>query len=138
MNKYQQLSMAIHILCALALKSPGGYCSRELAASLQANPAFVRRVLGRLAGTKLVSSGKGPRGGCRLAMRADRITMRRIYEAVGPVRIFKSFEKKPYKKCPVSCAMKPALDRLYEDFESALLERMGRVTLESFLKKLKI
>lgn len=138
MNKYQQLSMAIHLLCALALKGPEGYRSRELAASLQANPAFVRRVLSRLAKAGLVVAEKGIRGGCRLAKSADRITIGRIYEAVGPSRIFKSFEKKPYKKCPVSCAMKPALDRLYADFEDAMFERMNAVTLRQFLKKLKI
>lgn len=136
MNKDQRLSSAIHIL--IALDYVGGFLSsRQLAISLQSNPGFIRRIISQLSTAGLILTEKRKGGGSKLARDPGKITIGEIYLALGPNRIFKSFEKEPFKKCRVSCCIKSSLDRVYEDIESAMLNRMKKITLGEIIKKMK-
>jgi Rrf2 family protein len=136
MNKDQRLSSAIHIL--IALDYVGGFLtSQNLAKSLQSNPAFIRRILAQLSRAGLLVSEKRKGGGSKLARDPAKITIGEIYLALGHNRIFKSFEKKPFAQCPISCCIKNSLDDVYEDIESAMLERMKKITLKQIIKKMK-
>jgi len=137
MNKDQRLSSAIHIL--LALDYVGGFISSQhLAVSLQSNPAFIRRIISQLAQAGLIVTEKRKGGGSRLAKDTSKITIGDIYLALGHNRIFKSFEKEPFKKCKVSCCIKSTLDGVYEDIEGAMLNRMKKITLAQVIKKMRI
>jgi Rrf2 family protein len=136
MNKDQRLSSAIHIL--IALDYVGGFLnSRDLAVSLQSNPGFIRRILSQLSKAGLLVTEKRKGGGSKLARDPAEITIGDIYLALGHNRIFKSFEKKPFKECRVSCCIKSSLDSVYEDIEGAMLSRMKKITLEQVIKKMK-
>ena len=136
MNKDQRLSSAIHIL--IALDYVGGFLSsQKLAVSLQSNPGFIRRILGQLSKAGLVVTERRKGGGSKLARDPAQITIGDIYLALGHNRIFKSFEKEPFKKCKVSCNIKCALDQVYEDIEGAMLNRMKKITLKEIIKKMK-
>jgi Rrf2 family protein len=133
MNKDQRLSSAIHIL--IALDYVGRFVnSRELAMSLQSNAAFIRRILIQLSKAGLVHTEKRKSGGSRLAKSPAQITIKDIYLAIGPNRVFKSFEKKPFEKCKISCCIKSSLDDVYEDIETAMLQRMKKITLKQVIK----
>ena len=136
MNKDQRLSSAIHIL--IALDYVGGFLnSQKLAVSLQSNPGFIRRILSQLSKAGLVISEKRKGGGSKLAKDPAKITIGDIYLALGHNRIFKSFDKKPFEKCRISCCIKSSLDNVYEDIESAMLKRMKKITLGQVIKKMK-
>jgi len=136
MNKDQRLSSAIHIL--IALDYVGGFInSQKLAVSLQSNPGFIRRILSQLHKAGLVISEKRKGGGSKLARDVAKISIADIYLALGHNRIFKSFEKKPFEKCHISCCIKSSLDNLYEDIEGAMLKRMKKITLRDVIKKMK-
>jgi Rrf2 family protein len=136
MNKDQRLSSAIHIL--IALDYVGGFLnSQKLAVSLQSNPGFIRRILSQLSKAGLVISEKRKGGGSKLAKDPAKITIGDIYLALGHNRIFKSFDKKPFEKCRISCCIKISLDNVYEDIERAMLKRMKKITLGQVIKKMK-
>jgi len=136
MNKDQRLSSAIHIL--IALDYIGGFLSsQQLAVSLQSNPGFIRRIMSQLSKAGLIVTEKRKGGGSRLVKDAAKITIGDIYLALGHNRIFKSFEKQPFKKCKVSCCIKSSLDSVYEDIEGAMLARMKKITLAEVIKKMK-
>src|ERR1700733_2778887 len=116
MNKDQRLSSAIHIL--IALDYIGGFLSSQhLAVSLQSNPGFIRRIMSQLSKAGLIVTEKRKGGGSKLARDPSKITIGDIYLALGHNRIFKSFEKKPFEKCRISCCIKSSLDSVYEDIE---------------------
>ena len=94
----------------------------------------MRRILSRLAKAGLVVTEKGPHGGSRLGLSAAKITLGRIYAALESTRMFKSFEKRPYKPCPISCGIKGALDDFYSGVEKSALAKMDGMTLARFLK----
>ena len=136
MNKDHRLSSAIHILAGLEFS--GKINSKVFALSLKTNPALIRRLLAQLSRAKLVVCEKGKGGGSRLARSPGKITIKHIYLALGKDHIFGSFDKQPYKKCPVSCSIKTALDFLYQEIESAMLRKMDRITLEDVIKTMKL
>ncbi len=133
MNKDLRLSSAIHILVALYYMG-SSLDSKKLAVSLQTNPALIRRILSQLSKAGLISTEKGKGGGSKLAKKLSQITIGDVYQALGQTRIFKSFDKKPFEKCKVSCCMKDTLDHLYEDIESTMLNRMHKITLAQVIK----
>ena len=136
MNKDQRLSSAIHIL--IALDYVGDFInSQHLAESLQSNPGVIRRILAQLSKAGLVFTEKRKGGGSKLAVSPSKISIADIYLAIGPNRIFKSFEKKPFEKCKVSCCIKESLDNVYEDIEGALIKHMRGITLKQVIKKMK-
>ncbi len=136
MNKDQRLSSAIHILVALYYMG-SSLDSKKLAMSLQTNPALIRRILSQLSKAKLIVTEKGKGGGSTLAKKLSEITIGDVYQALGENRIFKSFDKKPFEKCEVSCCMKDTLDNLYEDIEDVMLKRMHKITLAQVIKGIK-
>lgn len=135
MNKDQRLSSAIHIL--IALDYVGSLTSQKLAVSLQSNPGLIRRIMSQLSRAGLIVTEKRKGGGSRLAKDASKITIADIYLALGHNRVFKSFEKKPFEKCRISCCIKSSLDSVYEDIEGAMLARMKKITLGQVIKKMK-
>jgi Rrf2 family protein len=135
MNKDQRLSSAIHILIALDYVKDF-LTSKELAVSLQSNAGFIRRILSQLSRAGLLVTEKRKGGGSKLVRDPAKITIGEIYMSLGHNRIFKSFDKEPFKKCKVSCCIKSSLDQVYEDIEGAMLNRMNKITLKDVIKKM--
>lgn len=129
MTKDRTLTTAIHILAALAFNQPELLNSEYLSNSLQTNPGLVRRVLSKLVKHGLVESVQGKHGGYRLAVSAESIHLRMIYEAVDMGPLFRSFDKQPYPLCPVSCQIGGVLCDVYEDLEDTLLSKMEEIPL---------
>jgi Rrf2 family protein len=104
--------------------------------SMQTNAGVVRRLLSKLSHAGLVKTQRGQGGGSDLARPPKKITISDIYMALGNEPIFRTFEKKPYKHCPVSCGIRSALDVLYDEFEQALFKDMKKKTLADVLDKI--
>jgi len=136
MTKDRSYTTAIHILSALAFQDPTAVTSEELARGLQTNAGLVRRVLGKLSQAGLVDSIKGSRGGNRLAKSPEKINLKMIYLAVKNGPLFHSFEKEPFKPCPVSCQIGGILENVYGDLEQGLLKNMEKVKLKKIMTQL--
>ena len=135
MSKDRSLSTAIHILVSLAHNEGNLVNSEELARGLCTNPGLVRRVLSKLSQAGFIETVKGQSGGSRLAKRSEDIYLNEIYIATMDKPLFGSFDKEPYKPCPVSCNMNTILSGLYDELESHLLEKMKTINLATLVKK---
>ena len=136
MTKDRTLTTAIHILTALARNEPELLNSDYLSNSLRTNPGLVRRVLSKLVKRGLVESVKGKHGGYRLAVPAETIHLRMVYEAVDMGPLFRSFDKQPYPLCPVSCQIGGVLCGVYEELEGALLSKMEEIPLSNVVNQI--
>lgn len=135
MTKDRSLSTAIHIMMNLAYQSERLVSSEELALGLKTNPGLVRRILSKLSSAGLIETVKGKNGGSRLARSASSIYLNEVYLAVHEGPLFGSFDKDPYKSCPVSCKMSGILRNLYDDLEDGLVKNMNKIKISELVNK---
>ena len=136
MTKDRTFTTAIHLLSALAKNSPRVTNSDKLASSLQTNPGLVRRVLSKLSKTGWVETVKGKGGGSKLAVEANTINLRMIFESVEAGPLFRTFDKEPFPYCKVSCQIGGILDDVYGELENELLTKMENRTLAELVNKI--
>jgi Rrf2 family protein len=132
-----QFSIATHILAALAYRRGRETTSAELAASVNASPSFVRRVLAKLSKAGLVETATGQGGACWLAKDAKRISLRDVYTAVGAPKAFSIHAYPEMKQCPVSCRVKGSLEKVLGKTQKALEQSLGKTSLAEILSDIK-
>jgi Rrf2 family protein len=102
--------------------------SEELAASANANPAHVRRVLGPLREAGLVVSRPGPRGGWGLGRPAGEITAAQVWDLVqGDEPVLGLHGPNP--ACPVGRSIQQSLTDLDVRARQAVRAELDRVTV---------
>jgi Rrf2 family protein len=134
-----RLTVAVHALCWLALAERHGHAaltSDQIAASLDSNPAAVRRALGPLRDAGLVTTDVGPGGGWSLRAPAARITLADVYAAVEPGSVFALHPHQPRQDCPVGYGIAPVLDDIYERVARAVAGELSRHTISDVLDTL--
>ena len=136
MGKDRSLTTAIHILAALAHQYPKLMSSEDLAVGIKTNPGLIRRVILKLSEQGLVESVKGKGGGNRLAKTADKIELDEVYLAMKDTPLFGSFDKEPFKACPVSCNIGGVLTDVYEGLENDLIKNMKKIKLSEIMQNL--
>jgi Rrf2 family protein len=125
-------SYALHALLLLA-EEPG-LSAAEIAAKLKAPPAFMAKVLSKLAKAGLVESRVGRTGGVWLRVPPEEITLLEVMESLsGPVAVDLCAT---LKCCPTEerqgfCHLKPHLARLNREIRQAL----ASLTLKDLLPK---
>jgi len=77
-----QFTVAVHSLTLLAHQPDGVMSSEDIAASVGANPVYVRRVLGRLRNAGYVTSRPGVHGGWRLQRAAAELTLGDVWRVI--------------------------------------------------------
>lgn len=123
-------SYALHALLLL-LEEPG-LSAQEIALKLKAPPAFMAKVLSKLARAGLVESRMGRAGGVWLKLPAEEITLLKVMETLsGPVVLDPCAT---LKRCPTEerrgfCYLKPNLVRLNQEIRKAF----ASLTLEDLL-----
>ncbi len=130
-----RFTMAVHALGMAAWaerERPGEpLTSERIARSIHTNPVVVRRVLADLRRAGLVRTRRGTGGGVSLARPADRITLRRVWEAVeGTERLFCGYPAGPNPKCPLGPLVAAYLETLYGRAEASLKASLGKVTID--------
>ncbi len=127
-----QFSIGIHILVAIG--SAGcSMTSTELAASVNAYPSFVRRILSKLAKAGLIKTSKGKGGCCTLSRKASEITLLEVYRAVEAPKAFAIHAYPVEKRCKVSHGIKSCLSKVLDQAQRALEESLDRTTLASVM-----
>lgn len=125
--------MAVHIMTALAYL--GEKTSSELLShTVNTNPVVIRRLLGDLTRSGLITADRGKHGGFRLARDAADISLLDIYRAVMDEQPLVSLHDNPKNtRCAVSCRVRPVLSgylsRAQQAFEQSLAEvRLTEIT----------
>ena len=125
-------SYALHALLLLAQEP--GISAQEMATKLKAPPAFMAKVLAKLAKAGLVESRVGRAGGVRPKLPPEKVNLLQIMEALsGPVTLDLCAT---LKCCPTEerqgfCHLKPHLARLNRKIRQAL----ASLTLKDLLPK---
>jgi DNA-binding IscR family transcriptional regulator len=112
----------------------GTETSETIALMLQTNAVVVRRVMGRLRDSGLVTSTGGRGGGWRLACAAEMITARDVFEALESESVFAIGASADHPHCPVERAVNVKLAIALDSAQQKLLENLGGTTLEELAR----
>ena len=90
-----RFAFAVHILSVLALKKNEGVTSDALAGSVNTNPVVIRRIVSALQQAGLVATAKGARGGVKLALSPENISLGAVHRAMGSPTSFAGHRRSP-------------------------------------------
>jgi Rrf2 family protein len=96
-----RFAVATHILTLLHAEGGRPVNSEYLAASVNTNPALIRRLLAQLARAGLTRSQMGANGGAQLARPAGEITLLDVYRAVDDDGLLVGIHDSASPLCPV-------------------------------------
>ncbi|HEX8536957.1 MAG TPA: Rrf2 family transcriptional regulator [Cystobacter sp.] len=132
---------ALQMMLGLVLAEREGVAtmsSTQLAEGLGANPSLVRKLLVPLVRAGLVQSFMGKSGGVRLGRPAGEITLRDIYCCVTDGKKLWSARSNVPHRCLVSSNIERFFDELADEAEQAMLDTLGRRTLEQSFAELRV
>lgn len=132
--KNLQFAVSMHIATTLGYRGREALTSAELAASVNAEPSFVRRSVAKLARAGLVSTTRGKYGACLLARAPEEITLLDIYRAAGapPAASIHSYAVQP--SCPVSSHIQPCMSAMMQEAQAGFEAGLARRTLADLIK----
>ena len=132
-------TVALHILTLLGLMTEGKDTfvpSERIAASVNTNPVFIRRILGTLRKAGLVSvQHGGTAAGWRLARHPREITLLDVYRAMVQTPLFELHHNTPNQRCVIGKGIQSALKNVYEDSETAMKRELAKVTVADLLRR---
>jgi Rrf2 family protein len=132
-----QFSIAVHFMTALGMNSPKSVTSSRLAQSVNTSPSFVRRTLSKLSKAGLVHTTTGKNGACSLARTPKAISLLDIYEAVESPKAFAIHQYPEDETCPVSCNIKPVMEKVLKKTQRSTEESLGKVSLADVISGVK-
>lgn len=116
------------MLTLMAFSAPEPLCSDVMAASANANPVHVRRVLGHFRAVGLVGSKSGVGGGSHLLQDPAAITLADVWRIVqGENHVLGSYEGHP--DCAVGRSIQPLLIDLDRRARRALEDELATTTI---------
>ncbi|MEU5029182.1 Rrf2 family transcriptional regulator [Streptomyces milbemycinicus] len=108
--------------------------SEQIATSVNANPAVIRRLLGELRKAGLADSRRGAGAGWMLARDLAAITLLDACQAIEPGPVFALHRATPDPECVVGHGIGSAMTVVYDDVEAALCRELAKTTLEDVLR----
>lgn len=130
-----RFTVAVHVLiCIEMFKSQRKVTSDFLAASVNANPVVIRKLLLQLKAAGIVRVARGT-GGADTARDPEEITLRDVYRAVECVEggeLF-HFHENPSRLCPVGRNIHAVLDERLEQIQKAMEREMESISLQDVL-----
>ena len=124
-----KFTVAVHTAAVLACHASEFVTSEYIACSVNTNPVVVRRVLCALAKAEIVECQKGKAGGARLKLKASKVRLFDIFNAVECDALFAIPNKPRNKKCPVSCCMQSAMQAVFTKVDTAVKQSLAQITL---------
>lgn len=131
-----KFSVAIHILVMLSEGSKN-LSSQELARSVNTNASYIRKVIGLLKQTGLISSSQG-RKGYQLTQRPAEISLLAVYLAVQEsthVQLFYQHQS-PNQACPIGRHIGGALSPVFQAVEGHLAQALEEKSLADVISQL--
>lgn len=127
-----QFAVGVHMLTLLADRAPELMSSEEMAGSADANPVYVRRVLGRLREAGMVSSRPGVGGGWALVRDPKGITLGDVWRAIqSDDRLLGLHEVNP--RCDVGQSIQRHLADVDRRASAAVQSELDRITVAEML-----
>jgi Rrf2 family protein len=130
--------VAVHVLTLLEFEGEGPITSEYIAASVNTNPGFIRRLLSMLGKAGLVTSQLGSGGGARLAKPANAIRLDQVYRAVESSRLFSLHHSPPSSKCQVGRHIQGALGSIIGRAERSLEQELGSATIADLAQSIAV
>jgi DNA-binding IscR family transcriptional regulator len=125
----RMLHVLIHMDRHVALAT-----SEQISKMISTNPVVVRRMMGGLRDSGIVTSEKGHGGGWKLARSLSDVTLRDVYEAVGAPPLFNIGPNADPSGCLVEKAVDTRLDASLREVEAQLLARFAEIRVEDVAK----
>lgn len=126
-----KFSMTLHILVYIA-ESKNIVTSELLAKSVGTNSSHIRKILLLLKEAGLIESKQGKKG-ISLNVKADELTLDKIYFAVYPDKILLYVHDSANQECPVGANIREALLPIFEESEKQLILSLKGKTLKSLI-----
>jgi Rrf2 family protein len=134
MTTSTRLAVATHILTLLAQQANEPQTSALIAASVNTNPVFIRRILGMLSQAGLVASQPGVGGGWRLLRPASAITLLDVYQAVGDDPLLALHHSVPNPDCLIGRNIQRTLLIYFGRAEEAFRQALAQQTIAQVLE----
>lgn len=130
-----RFATAMHILTLLA-RMPGEWLSSDfIAASINVNPAMVRKELAVLNDAGMVTSRKGKEGGSRLNKAGSDISLAEIYHVVKNSEVLGKKNRNTNPLCPVGNQINVKLEDLFSETDRLLTDFLSDRTLQDFARR---
>jgi Rrf2 family protein len=132
-----RFTVAVHILSLLAISSNVLCTSEWIAGSVNTNPVVIRRIMGMLKKSGMVSVTSGT-GGASLLKNLNEITLLDVYKAVEVVEegeLFQ-FQEQPNPNCPVGANIQGVLELVLFRSQEAMEGVLKEVTMEELVYNL--
>ncbi len=131
MHTSSRFAVALHTLVFLVARSDknNSVTSALIAESVNTHPVVIRRILGTLRESKIVSSQSGASGGWCLKRKPEEISLRDVYRALESDPLFALPRNPANSQCEIGRHMQKILDGYFHHAERAAEERLGQITL---------
>jgi len=129
MPSSSRFAVAIHVLTLLETEGGRPVTSDYIAASVNTNPGFIRRILAMLGRAGLVRSQLGAGGGTLLAKPASDIPLLDVFAAVESKAVLAPHRSAPSARCAVGRHIQASLRTVFGRAEGALKRELAAVTV---------
>jgi Rrf2 family protein len=127
-----QFAVGVHVLTLLASSGDEPMSSDEMATSVNANPVYLRRVLGQLREAGMVVSRPGVRGGWQLSRDPAGITLGDVWRTIhGTDPLLGLHGANP--SCPVGREIQRTLTGIDREVAQAVESELDRTTVGDVL-----
>jgi Rrf2 family protein len=124
-----QFTVAAHIMAVLGFFRGREIPSATLAASVNADPTFVRKSLSKLSKAGLIATTRGKNGASTLTRSPEQITLLNIYRASAAPPTFAIHNYPVEKRCPISCNIKGCMSSVLKKTQNSFENALDRITL---------
>ena len=135
--KSVQFAVAAHIMAVLGYYPGEEFSSAALAASVNADPTFVRKSLSKLSKAGLVVTKRGKSGANVIARPPRQITLLDIYHASAAPPAFAIHSYPVHQVCPVSCHLKECMSGLLSQAQNSLERSLAKITLARLVSQIR-
>lgn len=136
--KNVQFAVTTHVATVLGYRYGATTTSAELAASVNAEPSFVRRSVTKLARAGLVLTTRGKYGSCALARPPADITLLDIYRAAEAPRAATLHPYPIQPGCPVSPHIPSSLGNVLDQVQASFEAELARHTLAELVDDVRV
>lgn len=126
-----QFSIAVHILVGIAKYAHVN--TSQLAQSVNTNPIFVKRIVGKLAKNGLVLSARGRNGGNSLGREAKDISLLDVYRAVNTPSLFAIHHYEKVASCSISSNIQQTLTEVRNTLQHEVDQKLMQLSIQDML-----
>ena len=126
-----QFSIAVHILVGVTKYEHVN--TAQLAQSVNTNPIFIKRMVGKLAKSGLLIASRGRNGGNRLVREAKDISLLDVYRAVNAPSLFAIHQYEKVTSCSISSNIQQALTDVRSEVQNEVEQKLSQISIQDML-----